>query len=292
MLAPPPESQTPAIEAEKAAAAVEDGKGAVESPVAVPVGSLHGKEVEGNYVEEESLPQLPTVMSRDEQVAELQKIVKEEQKKEEEEQGKGLASVLMIALKSPTNPVLLQLQKVEMGLSKLWKFLHLTDILQPPVVASLLALVLGCIPATKSLMFTDSAPLAFFVGSIDVLGGAMIPCIMLVLGGNLVSGPASSRLGTKTTVAITFTRLVITPLFGLIVVSLAEWFRFLPANDPMFRFVLLLQQSMPTSILAGALATMRGHGSMEASAVLFWEHVLAIFSMAAWLLIFLNFLSL
>lgn len=65
------------------------------------------------------------------------------------------------------------------------------------------------------------------------------------------AGPGSSKLGLRTTAAIIFARLVLVPPVGLGIVMLADKLGFLPAGDKMFRFVLLLQHTMPTSVLAG-----------------------------------------
>ncbi|KAJ6922703.1 Auxin efflux carrier [Populus alba x Populus x berolinensis] len=118
---------------------------------------------------------------------------------------------------------------------------------------------------------------------------AMIPCILLALGGNLIDGPGSSKLGFRTTAAIIFGRLVLVPPAGLGIVTLADKLGFLPPGDKMFKFVLLLQHTMPTSVLSGAVANLRGCGR-EAAAVLFWVHIFAIFSMAGWIVLYLNVL--
>ncbi|KAB1224684.1 putative transporter C5D6.04 [Morella rubra] len=171
----------------------------------------------------------------------------------------------------------------------LYEKLKLKQILQPPIIASILAMVLGAVPFLKRLIFAADAPLFFFTDSCIILGEAMIPCILLALGGNLVDGPGSSKLGLRTTAAIIFGRLVLVPPVGLGIVTLADYLGFLPAGDKMFRFVLLLQHSMPTSVLAGAVANLRGCGR-EAAAVLFWVHIFAIFSMAGWIVLYLNIL--
>lgn len=67
----------------------------------------------------------------------------------------------------------------------------------------------------------------------------------------MLAGPGSSKLGFRTTAAIIFGRLVLVPPAGLGIVMLADKLGFLPAGDKMFRFVLLLQHSMPTSVLSG-----------------------------------------
>ncbi|CAH8358787.1 unnamed protein product [Eruca vesicaria subsp. sativa] len=166
----------------------------------------------------------------------------------------------------------------------LYEKLKLKQIIQPAIIASILAMILGAIPFTKKLIFTNGSPLFFFTDSCMILGDAMIPCILLALGGNLINGPGSSKLGFKTTGAIIFGRLVLVPPAGLGIVTLADKLGFLPADDKMFRFVLLLQHTMPTSVLSGAVANLRGCGR-ESAAVLFWVHIFAIFSMAGWMVI-------
>ncbi|MED6194760.1 Protein PIN-LIKES 6 [Stylosanthes scabra] len=175
----------------------------------------------------------------------------------------------------------------------IWAFLYeklkLKQIIQPPIIASILAMGLGAVPFLKKLIFTPDAPLFFFTDSCMILGEAMIPCILLALGGNLVDGPGSSKLGFRTTAAIIFGRLVLVPPAGLAIVMTADKLGFLPPDDKMFRFVLLIQHSMPTSVLSGAVANLRGCGR-EAAAVLFWVHIFAVFSMAAWTILYINIL--
>ncbi|XP_061375471.1 protein PIN-LIKES 6 isoform X1 [Gastrolobium bilobum] len=179
--------------------------------------------------------------------------------------------------------------KIKDFLAHLYEKLKLKQILQPPIISSILAMVLGAVPFLKQLIFTPDAPLFFFTDSCIILGGAMIPCILLALGGNLIDGPGSSKLGFRTTAAIIFARLVLVPVVGLGIVMLADKLGFLPPDDKMFRFVLLLQHSMPTSVLSGAVANLRGCGR-EAAAVLFWVHIFAVISMAGWIVLYLNIL--
>ncbi|XP_019188042.1 PREDICTED: protein PIN-LIKES 6 [Ipomoea nil] len=182
-----------------------------------------------------------------------------------------------------------QKNKIKEFFKFLYEKLKLKQIIQPPIIASVLAIFLGCVPFFKKLIFTSDAPFYFFTDSCMILGEAMIPCILLALGGNLVQGPGSSKLGLRTTAAIIFGRLVLVPPTGLGIVMLADKLGFLPAGDKMFRFVLLLQHTMPTSVLSGAVANLRGCGR-EAAAVLFWVHIFAIFSMAGWIILYLNIL--
>ncbi|KAJ7195406.1 hypothetical protein O6H91_09G040900 [Diphasiastrum complanatum] len=168
----------------------------------------------------------------------------------------------------------------------------LQHILQPPTVASLLGIVVGAFPQLSSILFGQgSAPLAFFTDALTILAAAMVPCVMLVLGGVLSGGPGRSELGLRTTIGICFTRLVILPLVGFGVIFLAYQLGFVPKKDKMFLFVLLLQHAMPSAILSGAMTSLRGYGESEASAVLFWQHIFAVISIAVYITIYLQILS-
>ncbi|KAG8054967.1 hypothetical protein GUJ93_ZPchr0001g31651 [Zizania palustris] len=76
------------------------------------------------------------------------------------------------------------------------KFLKDKQLLQPPIIASVFAIAIGVVPFLKNFILTDDAPLFFFTDSCLILGEAMIPCILLAVGGNLVDGPGegSKRL--------------------------------------------------------------------------------------------------
>ncbi|KAL8526391.1 hypothetical protein ACS0TY_015560 [Phlomoides rotata] len=181
--------------------------------------------------------------------------------------------------------------KIKAFLRYVYEKLKLKQILQPPIIASVIAIFFGCVPFLKNLILTSDSPLYFFTDSCLILGDAMIPCILLALGGNLVDGPGpgSKKIGAKTTAAIIFGRLMLVPPAGLGIVTLADKLGFLPPDDKMFRFVLLLQHTMPTSVLSGAVASLRGCGK-EAASVLFWVHIFAVFSMAGWIILYFNIL--
>ncbi|OMO60542.1 Auxin efflux carrier [Corchorus capsularis] len=82
-------------------------------------------------------------------------------------------------------------------------------ILQPPTLASLLAIIVGMVPQLKSFVFGYDAPLSFLTDSLEILGGAMVPSVMLILGGMLAEGPNDSKLGLRTTIGIMVARLLI-----------------------------------------------------------------------------------
>lgn len=164
------------------------------------------------------------------------------------------------------------------------------NILQPATLATLLAFFVGMIPPIKSFVYGDDAPLAFITDSLEILAQAMVPSVMLILGGMLAEGPNESKLGRRTTIGIIVARLLILPLIGMGVIYLADKLQFLIPGDPMFRFVLLLQYATPSAILLGAVASLRGYAVCEASALLFWQHVFAVLSLAIYVIIYFKIL--
>ncbi|XP_042499641.1 protein PIN-LIKES 2-like [Macadamia integrifolia] len=164
-------------------------------------------------------------------------------------------------------------------------------ILQPPTIVSLLTITIGLVPQLKSFVFGTDAPLSFFTDSMEILAGATVPSVMLILGGMLAEGPNDSKLGIKTTIGITVARLLVLPVLGIGVVAMADKLHLLVKGDQMFKFVLLLQYTTPSAILLGAIARLRGYAVSEASALLFWQHVFAVFSLSLYTFIYFKLLS-
>ncbi|KAL9427728.1 hypothetical protein AB3S75_029833 [Citrus x aurantiifolia] len=164
------------------------------------------------------------------------------------------------------------------------------QILQPPVFASLFGILIGIIPGLKSFAVGSDAPLGFITDSLDIVAQATVPSVMLVLGGMLTEGPNESKLGIRTTVGIVTARLLVLPLIGIGVIYLADKWNFLVQGDELYRFVIFLQYTTPSAILLAAIASLRGYAASEASALLFWQHVFALFSLALYLIIYFNLL--
>uniref|UniRef100_A0A7N0ZZN2 Auxin efflux carrier family protein n=1 Tax=Kalanchoe fedtschenkoi TaxID=63787 RepID=A0A7N0ZZN2_KALFE len=164
-------------------------------------------------------------------------------------------------------------------------------ILQPPTIASLLAIVIGLVPQMRSLVFGDDAPLSFVTDSLEIIGAAMVPSVMLILGGMLAEGPNQSALGLRTTVGIIVARLLVLPVIGIGIVVSANKLNLVLLDDPMYNFVLLVQYNTPSAILLAAIARLRGYALAEASAILFWQHVMALFSLSLYIVVYFELLQ-
>ncbi|KAK6146808.1 hypothetical protein DH2020_020677 [Rehmannia glutinosa] len=159
-------------------------------------------------------------------------------------------------------------------------------IIQPPTIASLLAIIVGMVPQIRNFIFGYDAPLSVISDSLEIMAGAMVPSVMLILGGMLAEGPNDSKLGIRTTIGVIIARLLILPLVGIWIVVLADKMHLLVDGDKMYKFVLLLQYTTPSAILLGAIASLRGYAVSESSALLFWQHLLAVFSLSLYVVVY------
>lgn len=164
------------------------------------------------------------------------------------------------------------------------------QILQPPTIASFLAIVIGVIPALKHIVYGADAPLQVITDSLDMMAQAAVPSVMLVLGGMIGEGPNESKLGIRTTIGIIVARLLVLPVIGIGVIYLAgKWNLLIPGNH-LYQFVLLLQYTTPSAILLGAIASLRGYAVKEASALIFWQHVCAVVSLSIYMIVYFKLL--
>ncbi|PWA52665.1 auxin efflux carrier [Artemisia annua] len=121
----------------------------------------------------------------------------------------------------------------------------------------------------KSFTFGHDAHFAFVTDILEIFGRAMVPSVMLVLGGMLAHGPNISKLGVKTTIGITMARLLVLPILGIGIVFLADKMHLLADDDAMYKYVLMLQYTTPSAILLGDVASMRGHDVSESTPLFF-----------------------
>ena len=75
-------------------------------------------------------------------------------------------------------------------------------------------LTVGCVGPVKKLLFGADPPLGFFTDSLNIMAGAMIPSMMLVLGSVLHKGPGSAKVPKRIIVGILCVRQIIIPLLG------------------------------------------------------------------------------
>ncbi|KAF0905813.1 hypothetical protein E2562_008863 [Oryza meyeriana var. granulata] len=164
------------------------------------------------------------------------------------------------------------------------------ELMAPPTVSAIVGFVVGLLPWLKSLVIGDGAPLRVIQESLQLMGNGTIPCITLILGGNLTQGLRKSVLKRTVIITIVCIRYVILPLIGMAVVHAAYGVGFLP-HDPLYRYVLMMQFAMPPAMNIGTMAQLFDVGQEECSVIFLWTYLIAAIALTTWSTIFMSILS-
>ncbi|XP_065856166.1 protein PIN-LIKES 7-like [Euphorbia lathyris] len=176
--------------------------------------------------------------------------------------------------------------------SKLWGTLSqiLEELMAPPTIAAILGFVFGAVTFLRNLIIGEGAPFHVIQDSIKLLGDGTIPCITLILGGNLIQGLRRSRMKGWIIVWIVCIRYVIQPAIGIWIVKAASNLGFLP-SDHLFQFVLMVQYTLPPAMNIGTMTQLFNVGQEECSVLFLWTYIIAAFAMTFWSTVFMWILS-
>ncbi|ONK64280.1 uncharacterized protein A4U43_C07F24030 [Asparagus officinalis] len=164
------------------------------------------------------------------------------------------------------------------------------ELMAPPTVAAFIGFFVGAITPLKYLVIGDNAPLRVIQDSVQLLGDGTIPCITLIMGGNLTRGFRKSLLKPMAIISIICARYVILPLVGIAVVKTAYELGFLP-HDPLYRYVLMIQFAVPPAMNIGTMAQLLDVGQDECSVIFLWTYLVAALSLTVWSTVFMSILS-
>ncbi|EPS57973.1 hypothetical protein M569_16844, partial [Genlisea aurea] len=160
----------------------------------------------------------------------------------------------------------------------------------PPILAAILGFIFGSVSWLRHLLLGDNAPLRVINDCIKLLGDGTIPCITLIMGGNLIEGLRKANVTVGMVLSIVLVRYVILPIIGIGVVTGASHLGILP-SDPLFSFILMLQFTLPpaTNIIdfSGTMAQLYGVAEEESSVLFLWTYLVAAFAMTGWSALFM-----
>ena len=141
---------------------------------------------------------------------------------------------------------------------------QLKSFISPPVMGSILGVIVGSNAFLRKLMLTSKGILAPLHGAMSTFGSAYLPAAILVLAGSLVtkaktssnndrnddsSQTSSSSLHPKTIMTLLVSRFLLSPLMAISVVRLLSWTNLLPMQNPrtlaILTFTLLMEGCMP-----------------------------------------------
>lgn len=154
-------------------------------------------------------------------------------------------------------------------------------IFTPPTGAVLAALVLGLIPWTRALFVGADAPLRTVFDAAGILGKAVVPCILLMIGVDLAEGPKAEHVDTKTVTGSCVGRFLLFPLIAFPAVLLLRRFGLIESR--MMLFVLLIESFMPVAVNLTLIHRILGHHEKEMASVTFWQYLVAVPAMAVWI---------
>lgn len=157
----------------------------------------------------------------------------------------------------------------------------LAELMSPPAIATFFGFLFGAVGWLRNLIIGDNAPLRVIQDSLQSLGDGTIPCITLLLGGNLVQGLKSSSVKPLTLISIIIARFLLLPVIGLFIVRAAANFGLLPV-DPLFQYVLVMQYAMPPAMNISTMAQLFEVGNEECSVILLWTYSAAAIALTAW----------
>ncbi|XP_050230427.1 protein PIN-LIKES 7-like [Mercurialis annua] len=164
------------------------------------------------------------------------------------------------------------------------------ELLSPPTIASILGFMFGAITFLRNLIIGSGAPFRVIQDSIKLLGDGTIPCMTLILGGNLIQGLRSSRIKAWIIVGVVLVRFVVLPAIGIWLVKAAATLGFLP-SDPLYHFVLMVQYTLPPAMTIGTMTQLFDVGQEECSVLLLWTYLVAAVAVTFWSTIYMSILS-
>lgn len=166
----------------------------------------------------------------------------------------------------------------------------LHELLAPPTVAAIVGFFIGSIPFLKKIIIGDSAPLRVIEDSITQLGNGTIPCITLILGGNLIQGLRKSTIKIPIIIGVIIVRYVVMPVIGIGIVIGASKVGFLP-SDPLFHFVLMVQFTLPPAMNIGTMTQLFDVAEAECSVIFLWTYLVAALALTIWSTVYMWLLS-
>ncbi len=174
-------------------------------------------------------------------------------------------------------------------------------VLSPPVVASIMGLIIGNIPMIRNTFLPAKSLFNPVFEGMRTLGSAYLPAVLLVLAGSLVPPKDTSSTSTATTTtstkstgffrsvsAVYLSRFLLMPTLGFTLIKFAKARIPLLAkvlSDPMLVFILLLETCMPSAQNSTVILSLNGDtaGAAKMARMLVAVYIAGIPAMSYWL---------
>ncbi|KAM3276243.1 hypothetical protein ACQJBY_044555 [Aegilops geniculata] len=156
---------------------------------------------------------------------------------------------------------------------------------------AIIGFIIGGTPLIRNALIGDDAPLRVLRESGELIGGAAVPSVTLIMGGNLITGLRGTASVPPSVIAgVVVVRFVLLPLVGTALVKAAVRYGVI-RPDPLYQFVLLLQYAVPPAMNIGTITQLFGVGESECSVIFVWVYALASVAVTMWSAFFMWTLS-
>mmetsp|Transcript_9239 Transcript_9239/g.23785 ORF Transcript_9239/g.23785 Transcript_9239/m.23785 type:complete len:421 (+) Transcript_9239:104-1366(+) len=151
-------------------------------------------------------------------------------------------------------------------------------VLQPPVVASLAAIVVAASPLRGAFVplpgsSGDGAPLQFLADAMQRLGAAAVPLNMLILGASLSRGTDWKTLPIGLNLSIAAGKMIAMPLVGMASAALLR--RYLPGRPASFYLVVVMETCTPSANNLMVMAELGDQNKRALATSIFTQYLLS-----------------
>ncbi|KAE8684349.1 Auxin efflux carrier family protein isoform 1 [Hibiscus syriacus] len=182
-------------------------------------------------------------------------------------------------------------KKIMRRMKSISEKVDLKKVFAPTAIAAIVGFIIGIASPIRKLLIGNEAPLRVVDSSAYILGETAIPCMTLIMGGNLSRGLNGSDVSRTVIIGIIGVRNILLPLIGIGVVKAALHLGLIASENKLYHFVLLLQFAVPPAISVGTMTQKFQLGQCETSVIMLWTYVIAAFTLTIWSTLFMWILA-
>ena len=149
----------------------------------------------------------------------------------------------------------------------------------PPIIGMIIGMCVAMILPLKDLFYPAEGLLHPIYRATGIIGEATVPCVLILLGGCLASGPVHKAINKRTIFSIILIKLIIFPTIAIFYVLVLRHFGFLPASM-LASLVLIIEAASPPANNLVVMASVSNPEIEEGMAtIIFWTYLSSIFTL-------------
>ena len=155
----------------------------------------------------------------------------------------------------------------------------LRKLFPPPIIGMLAGVCVGMILPLKDFFCSPDGFLHPIYRATGIIGEATVPCVLILLGGCLASGPVRGVVNKRTIFSVVLIKLIIFPAIAICYVLLLRHLGALPANM-LASIVLVIEAGAPPANNLVVMASVANPEIEDGMAtIIFWTYLSSIFTL-------------